>query len=264
MDWERAVQSNIQPLSATRGTKVLHTSYVRLDYDEYSRLPVHSHRKSAYELPATPTRTGQQVTHIVTDLPESKIQGSSQHSSLTCSMDPQTQLESTEQIRADPKMSEKPDLSDPPTRTPSDIIPAAEGDRDVEAAPVENYQENVTASNPRKDIKTWEWILSLLGLYLGAMLYGLDTTIAADVQASVYETLGHIENLPWVGLGFPMASVAIILLVGRLYGLFNIKVLMLSSIFLFEVGSAVCGAAPTSDALIVGYVRLLVNVKPFN
>jgi MFS family permease len=85
-------------------------------------------------------------------------------------------------------------------------------------------------------------------------LLGLDTTIAADVQASVYQSLGDIQNLPWVGLGFPMASVAVILLLVRAYGLFNIKVLMLSSIAIFEIGSALCGAAPTSNALIVGRV----------
>lgn len=83
---------------------------------------------------------------------------------------------------------------------------------------------------------------------------GLDTTIAADVQAEVYEKLGHIENLPWVGLGFPMASVATILALCRAYELFDVKVLLLSSIVIFEVGSAICGAAPTSEALIVGRV----------
>jgi MFS family permease len=83
---------------------------------------------------------------------------------------------------------------------------------------------------------------------------GLDTTIAADIQAEVYEKLGQIENLPWIGLGFPMASVATILAFCRSYSLFNVKVLLLSSIVVFEVGSAICGAAPTSDALIVGRV----------
>jgi MFS family permease len=82
----------------------------------------------------------------------------------------------------------------------------------------------------------------------------LDTTIAADVQGPVYERLGDIQNLSWVGLGFTMASVATILLFGRAYGLFNIKVLLLSSIAGFEIGSALCGAAPTSDALIIGRV----------
>ncbi|KAH7120682.1 major facilitator superfamily domain-containing protein [Dactylonectria macrodidyma] len=91
----------------------------------------------------------------------------------------------------------------------------------------------------------WSWIVTLLGIFLGGpiirqVMSGLDMTIAADVQASVYETLGDVENLAWVG--------------GRAYGLFDVKALMLSSIAIFEVGSALCGAAPTSDALIIGRV----------
>lgn len=85
-------------------------------------------------------------------------------------------------------------------------------------------------------------------------MIGLDTTIAADVQAPIFESFGNIEKLPWVGIGFPMASVAVILITGRLYGLFNIKWLMISYIILFEVGSALCGAAPSLDALIIGRV----------
>jgi MFS family permease len=51
-----------------------------------------------------------------------------------------------------------------------------------------------------------------------------------------------------------MGSVAIILLVGKLYGMFEIKWLIIASIIAFEAGSALCGAAPTADALIVGRV----------
>ena len=38
------------------------------------------------------------------------------------------------------------------------------------------------------------------------------------------------------------------------YRMFDVKVLLLSSLFVFEVGSALCGAAPSSAALIVGRV----------
>lgn len=72
------------------------------------------------------------------------------------------------------------------------------------------------------------------------------------MQAAVYETFDDISLLPWVGVGFPMASVAVILLYGRLFGLFDIKILMIVSVILFEVGSALCGAAPNMNALIVG------------
>jgi MFS family permease len=51
-----------------------------------------------------------------------------------------------------------------------------------------------------------------------------------------------------------MGSVATILLIGSLYGLIEIKWLYIGSIVLFEVGSAVCGAAPSMNALIVGRV----------
>jgi MFS family permease len=51
-----------------------------------------------------------------------------------------------------------------------------------------------------------------------------------------------------------MGSVAIILLVGKLYGIFEIKWLIIASIITFEAGSALCGAAPNADALIIGRV----------
>lgn len=57
-----------------------------------------------------------------------------------------------------------------------------------------------------------------------------------------------------MGIGFPLGGVATILLLGKLFGTFEIKWLMIGSVILFEVGSAICGAAPTSDTLIVGRV----------
>jgi MFS family permease len=74
------------------------------------------------------------------------------------------------------------------------------------------------------------------------------------VETAVYERFDNIEDLAWVGLGFPMASVAGILFIGRLYGLFNTKHMLNTSIFVFEVGSALCGAAPNMNALIIGRV----------
>lgn len=45
---------------------------------------------------------------------------------------------------------------------------------------------------------------------------------------------------------------------GKIYGQLNAKWLYLSTTFLFEVGSALCGAAPTMNALIGG--RVLVGL----
>jgi MFS family permease len=51
-----------------------------------------------------------------------------------------------------------------------------------------------------------------------------------------------------------MASAATILILTRAYGLFNVKILLILSVVVFETGSALCGAAPTSNSLIVGRV----------
>lgn len=94
----------------------------------------------------------------------------------------------------------------------------------------------------------------MFAIYTTALLYGLDTTIAADVQPAIVESLGGIQKLTWVGVGFPLGSVATILPIGYAYGLFEIKFLYLASVVIFEAGSALCGGAPTMDALIVGRV----------
>ena len=74
------------------------------------------------------------------------------------------------------------------------------------------------------------------------------------MQGAVLESLGEIEKLAWVGIGFPMGSVALILLIGTFYGLFEIKHIFIANIVLFEAGSALCGAAPSMNAMVVGKV----------
>lgn len=56
-----------------------------------------------------------------------------------------------------------------------------------------------------------KWVFILLAIYISAWLYGLDTTIAADVQGTVLQRFGQPEKLAWIGVGFPLGSIAIIL-----------------------------------------------------
>ncbi len=98
------------------------------------------------------------------------------------------------------------------------------------------------------------WFLVCAGLFLGAFLYGLDTTVSAAIQAPILASLGDIEKLAWIGIGCPMGSIAVILLVGKAYGLFDIKARIISSILLFEIGSAICASAPNMNAMIFGRI----------
>ena len=141
--------------------------------------------------------------------------------------------------------STEPETKDPiPTTTPD--IPS-----DIE----KSFNDSSEEEPPfERKIPKWRWTLVCVGLYLGALLYGLDTTISASVQGPILASLGEIEKLAWVGIGFPMGSVAVILLLGWCYALFEIKKLIIGSIVAFEAGSALCGAAPTMNAMIFGLV----------
>ncbi|KAH8801449.1 major facilitator superfamily domain-containing protein [Xylogone sp. PMI_703] len=112
-----------------------------------------------------------------------------------------------------------------------------------------------TAATPEvRATKGIKFFLVVFSIYCSSLLYGLDTTVVADIQAAAVETFGEIEKLSWLGIGFPLGSVAIILPVGKANGMFSLKWLYIISMVLFEAGSALCGGAPNMDALIVGRV----------
>lgn len=75
---------------------------------------------------------------------------------------------------------------------------------DLEVAAVAEEED----PHPATGIKWW---LILIAIYSTTFLYGLDNTIVADVQGSVVERFGQVEKLSWIGTGFPLGSVAVIL-----------------------------------------------------
>ncbi|KAF7556681.1 hypothetical protein G7Z17_g1245 [Cylindrodendrum hubeiense] len=86
------------------------------------------------------------------------------------------------------------------------------------------------------------------------LLYGLDNTIVADIQADISEAFGNVVDLGWLGSGFCLGCTVTSFPVGRAYGLFNTKWIYISSLVMFAAGSALCGAAPTMNSMIVGRV----------
>ncbi|KUI58624.1 hypothetical protein VP1G_05885 [Cytospora mali] len=113
-------------------------------------------------------------------------------------------------------------------------------------------QEETQDEQPPRDIDGWKWWCAMTAILLSIFLYALDNTIVADIQATIIEDLGGLDKLSWLSVGFLLSATATNMVWGRLYGQFNSKKLYIFNVFLFEVGSAICGAAPNIDALIVG------------
>jgi MFS family permease len=96
------------------------------------------------------------------------------------------------------------------------------------------------------------WVLVVIAILSSTFLFAIDNTIVADVQPTIVERFDSIEQLPWLSVAFLLGVVATILAYGKLYSLFNAKWLYITCVVIFEAGSALCGAAPSMDALIVG------------
>ncbi|KAF2253862.1 MFS general substrate transporter [Trematosphaeria pertusa] len=90
-----------------------------------------------------------------------------------------------------------------------------------------------------------KWAVVVLAIISSTFLYALDNTIMANIRPGIIKSLGHIELLPWITVAYPL-------------GEFNNKWLYITAVFLFEVGSAISGAAPTMSVLVFG--RVLAGV----
>jgi MFS family permease len=118
----------------------------------------------------------------------------------------------------------------------------------------EQPSDVVASPKPERTIRGFRWFLLCIAIFSANLLYGLDTTISADIQGVVSETFDNVTQLGWLGIGFTLGSTVAILPLGKAYGVFNTKWLYLGCLTTFAAGSALCGAAPSMNALIVGRV----------
>ena len=99
-----------------------------------------------------------------------------------------------------------------------------------------------------------KWFLIVFSILVGLFLFSLDNTIVADVQPTIVEQFQSVDKIAWVASAFFLSKAALTLSSGQFYQVFNAKWLYIISVFVFEAGSALCGAAPNINALIVGRV----------
>ncbi|KAF1926151.1 MFS general substrate transporter [Didymella exigua CBS 183.55] len=95
-------------------------------------------------------------------------------------------------------------------------------------------------------------ILIMLSLYVSIFLVALDRTILGPAIPSITNQFNSLEDIGWYSSAYMLTSCGFILLYGRIYTFFPTKPAFLTGIALFEIGSAICGAAQNSLMLIIG------------
>lgn len=89
---------------------------------------------------------------------------------------------------------------------------------------------------------------------VGVFLFSIDNTIVADLQPPIVEQFQSVDKIGWVTSALFLSNSALTLPSGQFYQVFNSKWLYVLSVFIFVAGSALCGAAPNINALIIGRV----------
>ncbi|KAI9878064.1 MAG: hypothetical protein M1830_002013 [Pleopsidium flavum] len=92
----------------------------------------------------------------------------------------------------------------------------------------------------------------IISLLLAVFCVALDNTIIATAIPRITDNFHTIDDVGWYGSAYLLTTCAFQLLYAKFYTFFNVKTVFLVALSIFEVGSLVCGVAPTSTALIVG------------
>ncbi|KAL1643528.1 hypothetical protein SLS58_004888 [Diplodia intermedia] len=157
-----------------------------------------------------------------------------------------------------PSVSEKKDPVDSNTmpvdesQEPKEKAPTAGGP--VELAPLEQAADEATPQQENEDEypKSWKLAFITIALCLSVLCMALDNTIISTAIPRITDHFKALDDVGWYASSYLLTTCAFQLIFGKLYTFFSIKWTYLVALFIFELGSFVCGIAPTSEALIVG------------
>ncbi|KAI9724632.1 MAG: hypothetical protein M1828_003656 [Chrysothrix sp. TS-e1954] len=92
----------------------------------------------------------------------------------------------------------------------------------------------------------------LLSLFLGTFLVAIDTTIVSVAIPEISTDFHSLGDVGWYGSAYLISITALQPVMGTIYKLFNVKLVYLGAIVVFEAGSTLCAAAPSSPLFILG------------
>ncbi|EEQ33880.1 hypothetical protein McanCB56680_006470 [Microsporum canis] len=99
---------------------------------------------------------------------------------------------------------------------------------------------------------TLKVILLLISVFLSMFLVAIDRTIVSTAVPTISNEFNAFADIGWYGSVYSLTCCAFQLVFGKIYAYFSVRVNFVVSMILFEAGSALSGAAPSSAAFILG------------
>ncbi|KAF9061302.1 MFS general substrate transporter [Rhodocollybia butyracea] len=94
--------------------------------------------------------------------------------------------------------------------------------------------------------------LITLGVCLGLFVVALDTSIVSTVTPTITTVFDSLGDVGWYGSAYLLVLASLQPTFGKLYSVFDLKIVYLTALVIFEVGSVVCAASTSSFMLIMG------------
>src|SRR5689334_7559684 len=91
----------------------------------------------------------------------------------------------------------------------------------------------------------------VLGIMLAMFLGALDQTIVATALPTIGRHFGNINDLSWVVTAYLLNGTAVTPLYGKLADTYGRRILMLTAVGIFVLGSIACALAPSMTALVL-------------
>lgn len=145
--------------------------------------------------------------------------------------------------------------------TESNVASAAPSDRAVSPdAQLQNAEKPAPASthdetdeeDDHEYPKAWKLGVITIALCLSVFCMALDNTIIATAIPRITDQFKALDDVGWYGSSYLLTTCATQLIYGKFYTFYSIKWVYISALFIFELGSLICGVAPNSEALIIG------------
>ncbi|KAL8829338.1 MAG: hypothetical protein Q9191_002067 [Dirinaria sp. TL-2023a] len=133
----------------------------------------------------------------------------------------------------------------------SEMAMGQPGEHSFEDRDEEMEHENRSRPNTSR-LKGLRLVITLVGLCFAVFCVALDNTIIATAIPYITDQFKNLNDVGWYGSVYLLTTCAFQLLYGKLYKFFSIKAVFLTGLFIFEVGSLICGVAPSSISLIIG------------
>ncbi|KAF5721321.1 major facilitator superfamily transporter [Fusarium globosum] len=95
-------------------------------------------------------------------------------------------------------------------------------------------------------------VLMILSLMVGVLMIALDNSIIATAIPKITSKFDSLGDVAWYASAYLLTQMSFQPTFGKIYTFFNLKWVYLISSIIFEGGSILCAAAPSSAAFIIG------------